>query len=62
MADEADFGNEQARMILENQIKMKRKDIDPYQNDSGICWECGSPVPDRRRWCSKECADASDAL
>jgi len=62
MADEADMANDQAQMILDKQIKMKRKDIDPFQNDSGVCWECASPVPDRRRWCSKECVTASEAL
>ena len=60
MADEADVANDQAQMILDEQIKMKRKDIDPFQNISGVCWECDQPVPDQRRWCSIECCKASE--
>jgi hypothetical protein len=60
MADEADLANDQSQMILDNQIKMKRKDIDPFQNISGVCWGCNAPVEDGRRWCSIECRDAID--
>ena len=59
MADIADLANDQAQMILDKQIAMKRKDVDPFQNVSGVCWECNEPVPDQRRWCSKECRNAS---
>ena len=59
MADIADLANDQAQMILDKQIAMKRKDVDPFQNISGVCWECNAPVDDGRRWCSKECAASS---
>lgn len=60
MADEADVANDQAQMILDKQIKMKRKDVNPFQNSSGVCWECDQLVPDQRRWCSIECCAASE--
>jgi RNA polymerase-binding transcription factor DksA len=27
------------------------------KNLSGLCWTCGAPVPDERRWCCAECRD-----
>lgn len=59
MADDIDVANDQAQMILDRQIALRRKDINPFQNTSGLCWECAAPVSDGRRWCSKECRDAS---
>jgi hypothetical protein len=61
MADIADFANDQAQLILDKQIELAKQNVvDPYQNISGICWECSAPVPDNRRWCSHECRDASE--
>jgi hypothetical protein len=61
MADEIDRANDQAQLILDKQIELARQNVvDPYQNVSGICWECDSPVSDGRRWCSVECARASE--
>jgi hypothetical protein len=61
MADEIDRANDQAQLILDKQIELARQNVvDPYQNVSKICWECDSPVPDGRRWCSSECARASE--
>jgi len=59
MADDIDKANAQAQLILEVQIKLNKKDINPFQNESGQCWECDTPVADNRRWCSIECRDAS---
>lgn len=61
MADEIDRANDQAQRILEKHIASVDTPINPYQNDSGVCWECGRPVPDRRRWCSVECCSASQS-
>lgn len=61
MADEIDRANDQAQLILDKQIEMAKQNVvNPYQNESGQCWDCDAPVPDGRRWCSKECRDASE--
>jgi len=60
MADDIDKANDQAQMILDAQIKLNKKDINPYVNESRVCWECDAPVPDGRRWCSIECRDVSE--
>lgn len=61
MADEVDRANDQAQLILEKQIALARKNVvSVYQNESGICWECDTPVEDGRRWCSTECRDRSE--
>ena len=61
MADVIDDANNQAQLILDKQIELVRMNVvNPYQNESGICWGCDAPVPDGRRWCSKECAEASE--
>jgi len=60
MADEIDKANEQAQLILDKKIAIVRHDINPYQNQSGICWECEQEVYDGRRWCSIECCRASE--
>ena len=60
MADDIDRANAQAQLILDTQIRLNKKDIDPYPNTSGFCWECEAPVEDGRRWCSTECRDASE--
>lgn len=60
MADEIDKANEQAQLILDKQIAIVRHDVNPFQNSSGVCWNCDAPVPDSRRWCSIECCRASE--
>jgi hypothetical protein len=60
MADEIDKANDQAQLILDKQIAIVRMDVNPYQNESGICWSCDAPVTDNRRWCSIECCRASE--
>ena len=60
MADEIDKANDQAQLILDKQIAIVRMDVNPFQNESGICWECDAPVTDGRRWCSIECCRASE--
>lgn len=61
MADEIDKANDQAQLILEKQIALVRRNVvNMYQNISGLCWECDTPVDDGRRWCSKECAQRSE--
>jgi hypothetical protein len=60
MADDIDKANDQAQLILDAQIKLNKKDVNPYANESGFCWECDAPVPDGRRWCSIECRDVSE--
>ena len=60
MADDIDRANDQAQMILDKRIELAKQNIvDPYQNTSGICWECNASVEDGRRWCSTECRDVS---
>ena len=61
MADEIDKASEQSQVILEKTISRIRDNlVDPYQNESGVCWECNAPVKDNRRWCSIECRDAAE--
>jgi hypothetical protein len=61
MADLIDDANNQAQLILDKQIELVRMNVvNPYQNESGICWECDAPVPDGRRWCSVECCKAAE--
>lgn len=61
MADIADKANDQAQLILDKQIEMaKGAKLDIFPNDSGLCWDCDAPITDKRRWCSKECAEAAE--
>jgi hypothetical protein len=61
VADVIDVANEQAQMILEKQINLVRVEkLNAFPNVSGQCWECDTPVPDGRRWCSTECRDRSE--
>jgi hypothetical protein len=61
MADVADVANDQAQLILEKQINLaKGEKLNAFPNVSGQCWECDTPVPDGRRWCSTECRDRSE--
>ena len=61
MADDIDKANDQAQLILDVQIKLaKGVKLDIFSNESGLCWDCDAPVSDKRRWCSKECAEAAE--
>ena len=61
MADDIDKANDQAQLILDKQIAIaKGAKLDVFPNESGQCWDCDAPVPDGRRWCSKECAEAAE--
>lgn len=62
MADDIDKASDQAQMILDKQIQQARKlaSVNPFENMSGICYECDAPVPDGRRWCSIECRDVAE--
>ena len=61
MADDIDKANDQAQLILDKQLQLARKqtNINPFENVSGVCYECDTPVPDGRRWCSIECRDVA---
>ena len=43
MADEIDKANDQAQLILDKQIAIVRQDVNPFQNESGICWSGDAP-------------------
>jgi hypothetical protein len=61
MSDIIDVANEQAQLILDKQIAIaKGAKLDIFPNESGLCWECDSPISDGRRWCSKECAENAE--
>lgn len=61
MSDVVDKANDQVDLIREKQIAIARgKSLNIFQNQSGLCWECSTPVDDGRRWCSKECAARSE--
>ena len=61
MSDVIDSANDQVQLILEKQIAIARgKPLNVFQNESGVCWECSTPVTDGRRWCSKDCAGRSE--
>lgn len=61
MVDVCDVANDQAQTILEKQIALViGEKLNAFPNVSGQCWECDTPVPDGRRWCSVECRDRSE--
>lgn len=60
MSDVIDDANDQVELIRARQIVIARgTPLNIFQNESGLCWECARPVPDKRRWCSPECCVAS---
>ena len=56
MADDADLANDLIELQLQAKLKEATEKPVP-ENDTGLCWCCGEPVPDNRRWCSAECRD-----
>jgi predicted amidophosphoribosyltransferase len=61
MSDIIDTANDQAQLILDKQIALaKGVKLDIFPNESGLCWDCDAPITDKRRWCSKECAEAAE--
>lgn len=61
MSDLIDDANDQVQLITDKLIAIGRgRPLNIFQNESGLCWECSTPVNDGRRWCSKECAGRSD--
>lgn len=55
MADEIDMANDDIQKRLDASLKTVNTSIE--ENDTGKCIWCGTPVTDRRRWCTAHCRD-----
>jgi RNA polymerase-binding transcription factor DksA len=61
--NEADQADKTIEALLEARVRTAShaaSSINIYANESGVCWECKAPVPDKRRWCSPECRQAAE--
>mgnify|MGYP003349935405 FL=1 len=55
MSDDAD--KTQDRLEKEELIRKKYQQTIRYADSTGYCLNCGEALPDKRRWCDKDCAD-----
>ncbi|MDD1625973.1 MAG: hypothetical protein LUQ26_00640 [Methylococcaceae bacterium] len=63
MADSADQADEINDAMVRARLKTAENvtaNLKIYVNETGFCWECSAPVPDKRRWCSPECRKAAE--
>ena len=56
MSDDIDRANDEVLNRIEVTLKSVNP-IDANNNETGKCIWCGTPVKDKRRWCSAECRD-----
>ena len=56
--DDLDRAEQLESAMREASIAKIRSQAAPIpENNSGECWTCGEPVPDKRRWCCSPCRD-----
>jgi RNA polymerase-binding transcription factor DksA len=60
---DVDLSSEREQLLLDARIRDIRAQVGGIpENNSGHCWTCGEPVPDKRRWCSADCRDIMESL
>lgn len=56
MSDEADLADLHIQKVIDYGRKALGK-LQIPENESGVCWNCGESVADKRRWCSATCRE-----
>jgi hypothetical protein len=59
---DSDHSSEMEQLLLDAAVaNIRKKSHEPIPvNQSGVCWTCGEPVSDGRRWCDADCRDMAD--
>lgn len=65
MADDIDHTDEILEFLMNATARAaalltEKTEKNKFVNDSGLCWECQAPLPDKRRWCSPDCATIAE--
>lgn len=58
MSDIIDLANEQAERTLAHERLAAHQPTPPAA--TGVCFNCGAPLADGRRWCDADCRDDWD--